>query len=566
VRCRSRALVVSLALLAAGCGERFGGLGENEALVDATTDSRADDDGIDSSVPIDAIPDAPPWVRDGTYPKPLSLKGVWLTQGPSAEALIAAGVGRVGLAIRWSDWEPSVLTPPCVLGQVAYDGHCFALDAKVDAQIEKFTRANVIVTAVIYATPPWANALRIKGCKEAVQPIFCAPDDPKDFARFAGMLAQRYSDRHLASDDHGRISDWLIWTYPTHASVFDVGDPPGPPGATPKREYWLDTFTKLYLATHQAITSKASGVRTYTFLPPDLRDDGLFEKPQRLSDATILDALGAVKAPYRVAVVPSAVDVNFGPEDSATTMSFGHIGRFSAAVRKRLASDPDRARVLVVEGGFDSSGRQVVRGTSLVGPFAQNEAMCRAYREVVSTPGIDGWLYYQHADLPSEVAAGYSFGLLDVSYAARPSWTRFSTMDRPSTLECGFEALPYVVLRQRFDGGRHWSTTRMAAIGFVETTAETGFRLSRERLAATHEVHECFDPSRARHYPSLDASCEGNVMMGSLGYAWDGAGGERVELFRCTRPGDLDAMLMAKLGCDTGYAKDLSLGWVLPKP
>lgn len=98
------------------------------------------------------------------------------------DMLQADGLRVVRFDVSWRSLEN-------VRGQYRY------LD-KLDAIIDAASARNLDVVITILETPDWANGNRGK---------WVPPDEPEDYAHFAGMLAARYA---------GRVLGWEIWNEP----------------------------------------------------------------------------------------------------------------------------------------------------------------------------------------------------------------------------------------------------------------------------------------------------------------------------------------------------------------
>jgi hypothetical protein len=130
------------------------------------------------------------------------------------DMLAQDGLGVVRFDVSWRNMEPT-------RGTFRY---LDKLDQIVDAAVER----GIMPIASIVETPGWANGDRS---------LWVPPDDPRDYAAFAGMLAGRYA---------GRVRAWEVWNEPD-SRLFWRPDP-DPVG-----------YTKLLLAGSAAIRAADPG-------------------------------------------------------------------------------------------------------------------------------------------------------------------------------------------------------------------------------------------------------------------------------------------------------------------
>ncbi|NOZ85324.1 MAG: hypothetical protein GXP49_03495, partial [Deltaproteobacteria bacterium] len=244
---------------------------------------------------------------------------------------------------------------------------------------------------------------------------------------------------------------------------------------------------------------------------------------------------------------------DFGPKD-LPLVTFGNIGVLVGYLMARFPDHPHAWEVLLTEQGINSG-----TGSS---EEKQNKAICDAYRNVLGTPGVTTFIYYRLQDFGA-IENGSAMGLIREDGSLKPSWYTWSMMNRidlsPPQLACGFEDLPYVVIRRGnggFDG--HWASTRKLPEGFV--LEGKGWKILREEAPGTRMLFEC---AKSKHnFLSLDVNCGGQQPMGPVGWIWTSQEAGTVPFFACsTRFGD--NFVSTDSNCE-GKTKDGLLGYVLP--
>ncbi len=441
----------------------------------------------------------------------------------AVEEIAGNGAGHVAMNMVWAIWQPELHAPPCPEGWEAWDGACFLPDARVDDQIRAYTGRGVSVTGILFGSPAWARSGR-SGCPAWAgdgTAWFCAPDDPATYARFVGYLAQRYRDP--GDRGTGRIDDYVIWNEVNSDDWFSLGGWPNPGNAADR----VAAHATLFWAASDAIHAVRPAARVYVSLTHLFGgDEGV-----HFSGYRVLDGVEAASAgrSWHVAAHPYSRAVGGTSFDAwdAPYVTFGTLHELTGYLHALRPEDPPT--VYITEVGFTSSG----------GEDAQADALCRAFRQSLATPGVTGFIYHRYSDHPFEVAAGLALGLAADDGRQKPAWAVWALADRAAAgtgLECGFEYHPRVdVVRWRNPAGQYWVTPRdPGGRGYARETLH--WLLAREEEDRTRPLYDCVVPGTEDHFVSTAAGCEGQQPMGPIGWAWTNPGPGRVPMYRCYNP------------------------------
>lgn len=563
-----RAWLILVPLAVLGCAEGDassvgGGAARDDAAgPDAfSPDASSDASGPTSDAAADGDADADATIADadaGPLPYPtrtaFRIKGIQPDFWPKRDDISGNGAGGVAMNLVWSAWEPAPKTAPCdAAKEQEHDGRCFVIDAAVDEAIADWTKRGLVVTAVVYGVPAWARIAT--GCSPAAPgfEIFCAPKDPSDYARYAGMLARRYDGR----SGHGRIADFVIHNEVNANDWFDVGCGAGTACDT---NAWIDAYASNWSSAYDAIAKAQPTAKVLISL--DHHFGKTFDQPAAarplLSGETFLARFASKVSPrpWRVAFHPYPPDLlkpQFGPQDYPR-VTYGNLGVLAGFLRRTFPTVPSAHEIQLTESGVSSLAPNSTED-------AQADGVCRSFVNVLGTPGIESYVYHRLVDHPDETKAGLGVGLFDTSKTAKKAWATWALANRvdlsPPQVSCGFEDLPYARLRRSYASGKgHWASTRLPPAGFV---VESSVRIWREPVGSL--LWECQVGTHGML--SKDPGCEGQVNLGPVGWVKDAAGSGLAALHRCRTNDGTDHFVSLASDCE-GHVTEHVLGWVVP--
>ena len=459
---------------------------------------------------------------NGSLPYPerdaFSIKSIQ-TDGWKKKDFIDANTGGVIINFSWVHWQPIKKTGECSPNEVRYDHHCFLFHSNIDDEVRYWTDNGVIVSAVLVSTPEWATDPTT--CTERT--TMCAAASPVEFARFAGMLANRYN----GLNGNGRVADFVINNEVNLNSWYNVGCGNG---VTCDIDTWVGRYAAEYNASYDAITHHQPAAKVFLsfahffdFTSLDRRFPILAVNEFLLRFAPL-----AGDRKWRVAYHPYPPNLKesfFSPED-LPRITYGNIGVLAGWLRQNFPNKPEAWEIHLTESGVNSLWTDSSESE-------QAEGLCNSYRNVLGTPGIENYVYHRMMDHPAEVSVNVAFGLATEDGVLKQAWNVWSAMSgrhgERSNLDCGFEDVPYTRVTQYTSSNReNWVSSRLPPKGY---SAQSSWRLMRDFEEGTFMVYECgfLDGT----YLSTDVECGGELNYGPVGYAFDNQIDNSAPLYSC---------------------------------
>ncbi|CAF1558553.1 unnamed protein product [Rotaria sp. Silwood1] len=461
------------------------------------------------------------------YPQ-RSIYGIKAIQPDQWKVEDIAGNGAGGIAINtpWADFQPQEKRIPCSNNEIAYDGYCF-IPAR-DSPIKTYTDRQLMITAVLIIPPAWARQ-RNTDCKQANQ-AFCAPDNAAAFGRFAGFLAWHYNGQN----GKGRITEFVIMNEVNAAEWYNIGCGNGKPCNI---DAWVQHYAQVYIAAYDQIRREQPQAPVLVSLEHHF--DTIFDQYASatnpfMSGRTFITKLVPKLGNRQWALAyhpypPSLLRAEFGPNDWPK-ITFGNINRLVGWLMQSFPNTSSAHKVYLTENGINSIAPNSDQNK-------QHDQLCAAFEIMLATPNVDLFVYHRMKDHIVEIQQGLGLGLVDTNGNYKRAWSLWAMVNRfdvsPSKLSCGFQNLPYVVLkRARHQTNGHISTTRPLPAGY---TIEQTWKLFREPQPNTKLIFECQRKTDQRRFPSVNQHCENQDALGPLGYIYtnDQTSVKTVAIYRC---------------------------------
>lgn len=450
------------------------------------------------------------------------LKGLqpdfWPTPADNAQ-----GLGTVSINFFWPEWEPTPVAPPCVPAtQVEFHGRCFTVPDHVDAAVKAYSDLGAPATAILYGTPSWARGARPCSPIAPGFEVFCVPDDPADYARFVGLVAQRYDGAH----GHGRVSDFVVQNEVNTNDWFDTGCGAGVPCDF---DDWLATYAALYNTAYDQV--RAAQPMAPVMISLTQHFDPVLDQPSsghplysvqtfvsRLVPLLGSRAWSIAIHPYPKAFLSPDIDARDLPY-----VTLGNIGVLVGWLRATYPAVPSAWDVQMTEQGINNPN----------GVFdeLQVDVLCRAFAAALGTPGVSSFVYHRLQDNAQEM--GLALGLRRIDGSPKPAFALWHDVNDPAAPRCGFEDVPHTVVRGGVDpvAGARWYSSRPLPRGYVATG--DAWTLDHDEQPGTVMLYECGPSSGTSTYLTRDVSCGGDVPMGPVGAIATARAAGSTELYLC---------------------------------
>ncbi|MDO6459098.1 DUF5722 domain-containing protein [Granulosicoccaceae sp. 1_MG-2023] len=516
--------VIASALLLSACGTESQSTQDSGAAGTVITDANVLIEGDTGTIETgDMVVAEEVEVLNGSLPYPerdaFSIKAIQ-TDGWEKQDFVDANVGGVAVNFSWLHWQPSEKTGTCnTANEFSYDGYCFRMAPSVDEEIRFWTENDVLVTGIVVNVPEWATDPET--CTQRKN--LCAPADSADFARFAGMLAERYN----GLNGNGRVADFVINNEVNMNSWYNIGCGYG---VACDVDAWVQRYASDYNAAYDEIIAHQPAAKVFIsfahyFEYADLERTWpiVAVKPflKRFAELTGDRKWRVAFHPYP----PNLKESFFSPDD-LPRITYGNIGILAAWLRSEFPLNPEAWELHLTESGINSLWTHSSEEE-------QAEALCDSYRNVLGTPGIENYVYHRMVDHTAEVAVNTAFGLATEDGELKQAWDVWSTMSgrngERTNLDCGFEDVPYTrVTQYTHDERENWVSSRRPPEGY---TAQQSWRMMRDYEEGTYMIYECgfLDGT----YLSSDIECGGEQNYGPVGYIFTEQVDNTTPLYSC---------------------------------
>ena len=487
------------------------------------------------------------------YPKRKSIKGLQ-PDGQDMNQIIGNAVHTVAINFVWEYWQPSLKKSSCSSNEFLYNGLCYKLDHGIINKVKQYTQSEVVVTGIFYGVPGWAR----RSCSYAVAPMFCAPTEQG--AYYYGLFLQFMAYYFNGENGNGRVADFVIHNEVNAISWFNFGCENG----NCNLDTWTTVYSQSYNYAYDFVKKEQKAAKILISFEHDFFNDldsGVKRKDAVISCQTFLEKLVPKlgKREWRLAYHAYPQDLlnpRFGPNDYPF-ITFGNIGVLSGWLHKKYPNNPHAWEIQLTENGINANSQSMYQ--------AQKDYLCKAFKNILGTPGVESFIYHRLVDHPDELKDGLGCGLWRSSTSFKPAWTLFALANRNGVGSgyptCGFELLPYVEMVSGYNGVNHYISTRNLPDGFKK---QVSFKIRRDSPDANMKlVYECRigGPKGSQSFISADYNCENQFNMGPMGYLYNTKVQNSIPIYRCYVSSNGDHFVSSNANCDNKGKSESLMGY-----
>jgi hypothetical protein len=477
------------------------------------------------------------------YPNRKSIKGLQ-PDFQTIGQIIGNAVHTVAINFVWIQWQPTLKKGTCSSNEFEYNGLCYILDKNVIEVVKTYTNSEVMVTAVLYGVPSWAR----RSCSTSVDPMFCAPTE--EGAVYYGLFVKFIAYFFNGENGNGRVADFVIHNEVNAIEWFNFGCDNG----NCDIDIWTTIYSQSYNQAYDNILKEQKNAKVLISFEHDFfkeLDPKVKSKDAVISCETFLEKLipklGNRK--WRLAYHSYPIDLlnpEFGPNDYPY-ITFGNIGVLSGWLHKHYPNNPHAWEIQLTENGINGKDSSMFP--------AQRSYLCKAFKNILGTPGVESFIYHRLVDHPVELKDGLGCGLWTPEKNFKPAWELFALANRNGVGEgyptCGFELLPYVEMVNAYNGNFHYVSTRNVPSDFKK---QSSFLIKRDNEPNVEMslVYECRvgGPKGGHTFISSDFNCENTFNMGPMGYLYVHEVANSIPIYRCLITKNADHFISKDPNCD----------------
>ena len=487
------------------------------------------------------------------YPNRKGIKGLQPDFQPISQ-VIGNAVHTIAMNFVWSNWQPKLKKGECSSNEYSYNGLCYLLDQNLINVVKTYTDSEVMVTGIFYGVPSWAR----RSCSVAIDPIFCAPTE--EGAIYYGMFVRFIAFYFNGENGNGRVADFVIHNEVNAIDWFNYGCDNGNCNV----DLWTSVYAQSYNQAYDNVIKEQKNAKILISFEHDFFSDLDFEikyKHSVISCETFLKKLIPKIGNRQWRLAFHAYPINllkppFGPDDYPY-ITFGNIGALSGWLHQNFPNNPHAWEIQLTENGINGKDSSMY--------VDQKNYLCKAFKNILGTPGVESFIYHRLVDHEVELKDGLGLGLWSATNKYKPAWELFALANRYDVGSeyptCGFELLPYVEISNSFNGKYHYVSTRNLPDGFKKTNS---FKIMRESVSNDMTlVYECrVGGAKGGHsFISSDYNCENTFNMGPMGYLYNNKVDNSIPIYRCIINSNADHFISSNSYCDGEGSVEALMGY-----